>query len=110
MPRATQEERKRLISKAAEQARERSRKLAEEVVKKHTLIKNFLISIGVDEATAAQEACQIEHAIGEETCKRLEQLYERELTQGGNAGSGVGIEQKTKGETEYDEIGTGKTR
>lgn len=86
------------------------RKLAEEVVKKHTLIKNFLISIGVDEATAAQEACQIEHAIGEETCKRLEQLYERELTQGGNAGSGVGIEQKTKGETEYDEIGTGKTR
>lgn len=62
------------------------KKLAEEVVKKHTLIKNFLISIGVNERTAASEACKIEHAIGDETCERLRELYERKLdsdTRGG---------------------------
>lgn len=55
------------------------KKLAEEVVKKHTLIKNFLISIGVNERTAASEACRIEHAIGNETCERLQELYESRL-------------------------------
>ena len=53
------------------------KKLAEQVVNKHTLIKNILIRIGVSEKTADEEACQIEHVIGEETYRCLEEVYER---------------------------------
>ena len=53
------------------------KKLAEQVVNKHTLIKNILIRIGVPEKTADEEACQIEHVIGEETYRCLEEVYER---------------------------------
>ena len=55
----------------------KGRTLAERVNEKHLLIKNFLTSIGVSEKTASEEACKIEHDIGEETYKRLEELYER---------------------------------
>ena len=50
---------------------EAGRAIAEKVSSKHELIKNFLMSIGVTESTAATEACRIEHAIGEETYERL---------------------------------------
>ncbi len=50
---------------------------AKKVSKKHSLIKNILTSIGVNEKTASEEACLIEHDIGEETYARLEELYER---------------------------------
>ena len=54
--------------------------LAEKVNNKHTLIKSLLMHIGVDEKTASEEACRIEHDIGEETYERLEELYERGLS------------------------------
>ncbi len=47
------------------------RSIAEGVTKKHALIKNFLMRIGVGEQIASEEACKIEHAIGEETFERL---------------------------------------
>ncbi len=45
--------------------------IAEEINSKHELIKEFLMKIGVNENTAAKEACRIEHAIGDETFERL---------------------------------------
>ena len=45
--------------------------IAEAVNSKHELIKDFLMKIGVSEATASGDACRIEHAIGEETFERL---------------------------------------
>ncbi len=59
---------------------EEGRKLAEKVNRKHKLIKELLTRIGVSEKTAGREACLIEHAIGEETYERLEQVYERGLS------------------------------
>ncbi|MBO7354853.1 MAG: metal-dependent transcriptional regulator [Lachnospiraceae bacterium] len=50
---------------------EAGRAIAEEINSKHELIKHFLMNIGVNEKTAAKEACSIEHAIGEETFARL---------------------------------------
>lgn len=55
------------------------KEVAENVNNKHTLIKNFLISIGVNHKTASKEACLIEHDISEETYERLEELYERQF-------------------------------
>ncbi|MCR5476372.1 MAG: metal-dependent transcriptional regulator [Lachnospiraceae bacterium] len=58
----------------------KGRSLAEKVNRKHILLTNFLIGIGVNEKTASEEACLIEHDIGEETMERLEELYEREFS------------------------------
>lgn len=50
-------------------------KNAERVLKKHLLIKTFLIEIlGVEEELADQEACGIEHNISEDTAKKLEEF------------------------------------
>ena len=37
------------------------REVAEKIYARHDLIKNFLIKLGVDEETAAQDACRMEH-------------------------------------------------
>lgn len=46
---------------------EKGRKIAENIYEKHCLIKEFLISIGVNEEVAMEDACRIEHDISEET-------------------------------------------
>ena len=54
------------------------RELAEKIYARHTLLTNFLISIGVDEKTAAEDACKMEHSISDtsfEAIKRLSQKY-----------------------------------
>ncbi len=39
--------------------------IAEKIYARHELLKNFLVSIGVDEETAAEDACKMEHAISD---------------------------------------------
>ncbi|MBR2880728.1 MAG: metal-dependent transcriptional regulator [Oscillospiraceae bacterium] len=39
--------------------------VAEKIYARHELLKNFLVSIGVDEETAAEDACKMEHAISD---------------------------------------------
>ncbi len=46
---------------------DKGKSLAEQVNKKHTLLTKFLTRIGVNEKTASEEACRIEHDRGEET-------------------------------------------
>ena len=46
---------------------ESGREIAEKVYAKHCLIKDFLVSIGVNEEVAAEDACRIEHDISDET-------------------------------------------
>ena len=41
---------------------------AEEVLRRHTMLKRFLVEVlGINEQTAEQDACRMEHAISEET-------------------------------------------
>ena len=47
---------------------------AEKVYARHTLLNDFLISIGVSEKTAAIDCCKIEHFISEETVEKLSQF------------------------------------
>ena len=42
-------------------------KVAETMFARHTLLSQFLISLGVDEKTAADDACKIEHVISAES-------------------------------------------
>lgn len=52
--------------------------VAEGVYHRHETLTSWLVSIGVDPETAADDACRIEHVISEETFERIHhQLEER---------------------------------
>ena len=50
-------------------------KIAESVFERHTFLKSFLMSIGVEEQTANDEACKIEHDISLETFAKLKKAF-----------------------------------
>ncbi len=41
--------------------------VAEKIYERHTVLTDFLVSIGVDKETAAEDACKIEHVISDKT-------------------------------------------
>ena len=53
------------------------REIAEKIYARHTLITNFLISIGVDAETAAEDACKMEHGISDASFKAIQKLVEK---------------------------------
>lgn len=54
---------------------EEGRKLAEKIYERHTMITSFLMRLGVDEETAATDACRIEHVISDETFEAMKKHY-----------------------------------
>ncbi|HBR32378.1 MAG: metal-dependent transcriptional regulator [Eubacteriales bacterium] len=46
-------------------------KIASSIYERHTILTQFLITIGVNERTAAEDACRIEHVISEETFDKI---------------------------------------
>lgn len=46
---------------------ESGRKIAETMYERHTLLSDLLIRLGVDEKTAVDDACRIEHVISTES-------------------------------------------
>lgn len=48
-------------------------KIAENIFERHTVITNMLKAIGIDEETAAEDACRIEHVISEKTFNGLKE-------------------------------------
>ncbi len=52
---------------------ENGHKIAESVYERHELMTKYLLSIGVSEQTAAEDACRIEHVISEETFQRMKE-------------------------------------
>ena len=43
------------------------RAVAEKIYERHTLLSSFLVRLGVDEKTAAEDACKMEHVISDES-------------------------------------------
>lgn len=41
--------------------------LAKKIYERHTILTKLLIGLGVDETTAAEDACKMEHVISDET-------------------------------------------
>ena len=50
---------------------EAGRKIAEKIYERHVVLSKFLISMGVNEQTAEEDACRIEHVISDKTFKAL---------------------------------------
>jgi len=45
--------------------------IAEKIYERHTLLTNMLITLGVDEETASEDACRIEHAISDKSFEAI---------------------------------------
>lgn len=50
---------------------ERGRRIAEETYERHNTFRRLLTGLGVDEKTAAADACQMEHAVSRESYEAL---------------------------------------
>lgn len=53
---------------------ERGRKIAEETYERHDMFRRLLTGLGVDEKTAAADACQMEHAVSRKSYEALKTL------------------------------------
>ena len=63
----------------------RGRTAAQEVVRKHDILKSFFVTVlGVDKETAQRAACQAEHALGPEIISRLLSFIEYVAASGEN--------------------------
>ena len=54
------------------------KKLAETIYERHTVLSELLIRLGVDEKTATDDACRIEHVISDESFRRLKAVAKSE--------------------------------
>ena len=51
--------------------------IAHKIYERHTVLSALLLRIGVSEATAAEDACRMEHAISDETFLAIRDFVER---------------------------------
>ena len=47
------------------------KRVAEKMYERHTLLTSFFMSLGVDEETAAEDACKIEHDISDKSFEAI---------------------------------------
>ena len=48
--------------------------IAQSVYERHTVISKALMALGVDEKTALEDSCKIEHVISDETCAKIKEF------------------------------------
>ena len=53
--------------------------IAQRIYMRHKLLETVLVAIGIDEETAAEEACRIEHVIDDNTYKKIDEFYVKHL-------------------------------
>ncbi len=51
------------------------KEMAEQMYDRHTVISNMLISLGVDEQTATEDACRIEHVISDKSFEAVKKHF-----------------------------------
>ena len=56
------------------------KKLAETIYERHMVLSELLIRLGVDEKTATDDACRIEHVISDESFQAIKQYYHKHKT------------------------------
>lgn len=54
------------------------RQIAEKIYERHTTISKWLMSIGVDEKNAVEDACRIEHIISSESFEAIKRISKSE--------------------------------
>ena len=56
---------------------ESGEEIAQKILARHKTLSEFLISIGVDEETASEDACRMEHVISDVTYERIRSFCEK---------------------------------
>lgn len=56
---------------------ETGRAHAEKIFERHTIISEFLRSLGVDDETAAEDACKMEHIISDASFQAIKKFQEK---------------------------------
>lgn len=51
--------------------------IAEQLYERHTVLTNLLVALGVDEKTAMEDACRIEHVISDNTFNALKSHFRK---------------------------------
>ena len=59
---------------------EKGRSIAEDTYERHNMFQQLLMGLGVDEKTAAADACEMEHAVSPKSYEALKELAKREKT------------------------------
>ena len=53
------------------------KEVSEKIVERHTLITKFLIALGVDDKTSAEDACKIEHVISDKSFNAIKKFIDK---------------------------------
>ncbi len=53
------------------------RSIAEKIYERHTVISDLLVSIGVDQETATEDACRVEHVISDKTFEAIKKTVKK---------------------------------
>ncbi|MBE6612923.1 MAG: metal-dependent transcriptional regulator [Ruminococcaceae bacterium] len=54
--------------------------LAEKIYERHTILTAMLVALGVDEETAAEDACRLEHAISDTSFEAIKRHMQKKNT------------------------------
>ncbi|MBO4626704.1 MAG: metal-dependent transcriptional regulator [Lachnospiraceae bacterium] len=54
---------------------EKGRSIAEKIYERHQVLTKMLVSLGVNEAAAAEDACKIEHDLSDETFEKIKEHF-----------------------------------
>ena len=55
------------------------KEVAEKIYARHTLIRKFLVKLGVDEETATEDACRMEHGISDKSFEAMQRYVSQEM-------------------------------
>ena len=53
--------------------------IAQKIYERHTFLSKFLMALGVDEKTAADDACKIEHVLSDTSFEAIKDYAEKKL-------------------------------
>ena len=57
---------------------EDGQQVAEKIYERHTILSQLLTALGVDEETAAEDACRLEHAISDRSFEAIKRYIEKQ--------------------------------
>ena len=57
----------------------KGRRVAEDTYERHNAFRQLLMGLGVDERTAAADACEMEHAVSQTSYEALKMLVEKQM-------------------------------
>ena len=60
---------------------QKGREIAERIYERHVVLTELLVALGVDEKTAREDACRIEHDLSEVTFARIKEHLHQKLNQ-----------------------------